>query len=75
MGTASSREVLFGSRQPREGIRDPKRHLEPFFKNHRLVRDKLCEEVQRCIHDEQKLIRDRVPVVQKSPKSVQQKDV
>ncbi len=75
MGTASSREVLFGSRQPGESVRDPKWHLKPFFKNHRLVRDELRQEVQHCVHDQQASVCDSVSVVQESSKSVQQKDV
>ena len=75
MGVASSREVLFGSRQPGESVRDSKWHLKPFFKNNRLVRDELREEVQRCIHDKQASVCDSLSVVQESSESVQQKDV
>jgi len=75
MGASPSRKVLCESRESPESVRHSKWNLRTFFTNHRLVRDELCEEVQRSIHDKQTDIRDSVPVVQESSKSLQQEDV
>lgn len=75
MGASSSREVLLSSRELGESVGNPKWNFGSFFKNHRLVRDKLCEEVQRGVHDEQADVCDRVSIIQEPSQSVQQEDV
>ena len=75
MGVASSRKVLFKSSEPDEGRRDSKWNFYPFFANHRLVRNELCKEVQRSVHDKQKHVRNSVPLIQKPSEGLQQKDV
>lgn len=75
MGITSSRKVLFKSPEPDEGRRDTKRNIAAFFANHRLVRDKLCEEVQCSVHDQQEHIRDSIPLIQEPSQGLQQEDV
>jgi hypothetical protein len=75
MGVASSREVLLSSREPRESKRNSNWYLRFIPENHRLVRDELREEVQCSIHDQQTIVRDCVPILQESSKSLQQEDV
>ncbi len=75
MGASSSRKVLCESREPSESVRHSKWNLRSFFTNNRLVRNELCEEVQRGVHDKQTDLRDSVSVVQESPEGIQQEDV
>jgi len=75
MGATSSREVLLSSREPGESVGNSKRNLRPFFKNHRLVRDELCKEVQCSIHDDKADLCDRVSIIQEPSQSLQQEDV
>ena len=75
MGASPSRKVLCESRESPESFRHSKWNLRTFFTNHRLVRDELCEEVQRSIHDKQADICDSISVIQESPKGIQQEDV
>ena len=75
MGITSSRKVLCQPPKSQEDGRDTKRDLYAFFANHRLVRDKLCEEVQRSVHDQQEYIRDSIPLIQESSQGLQQEDV
>ena len=75
MGSSSSREVLLSSREPGESVGNSKWNLRPFFKDHRLVRNELREEVQHSVHDKQTDIRDSLPLLQKSPEGIQQEDV
>ena len=75
MGVTSSREVLLSSREPRESKRNSNWYLSFIPENHRLVCDKLREEVQCSIHNQQTVLRDCIPVVQESSKSLQQEDV
>jgi len=74
MGVASSRKVLLSSREPGEGQRNSNWYLSFIPETNRLVRDKLCEEVQHSIHSKGKVC-DSVSIVQESSKSVQQEDV
>ena len=75
MGVTSSRKVLFKSPESDEGRRDSKWNIYPFFANHRLVRDKLREEVQCSVHDKQEHVCNSVPLIQEPPKGLQQEDV
>ncbi len=75
MGITSSREVLCKPPESQEGRRDSKRNIVAFFKNHRLVRDQLCKEVQCCIHNQQEHVRNSVSVVQEPSQGLQQEDV
>ena len=75
MGATSSREVLFSSREPGKGGRNPKRNFRSFFKDYRLVRNELCEEVQCGIHDKQADLCHRVPIIQEPSQGIQQEDV
>ena len=74
MGASSSRKVLLSSGESGESVGNSKWDLKSFFANHRLVRDKLCKEVQCCIHVERQVC-DCIPFLQESSKSVQQEDV
>jgi len=75
MGASSSREVLLNSGKSGEGVGNPKWDFGSISAHHRLVRDKLCQEVQRRIHDEQAVICNRLPSIQESPEGLQQEDV
>ena len=75
MGIASSREVLCKPPESQEGRGHSKRNIAAFFANHRLVRDKLCQEVQCCIHNQQEHVRDSIPLVQEPSQGLQQEDV
>ena len=75
MGASSSRNVLLSSGESGESVGNSKWDLKSFFANHRLVRDKLCEEVQRSVHDQQEYIRDSIPLIQESSQGLQQEDV
>jgi len=74
MGAASSRKVLCEPRELEEGRVDSKWKLKSFSKANRLVRDELCQEVQRSLHSEGE-VRDCVPIIQEPSESVQQEDV
>lgn len=74
MGSASSRKVLCSSGEPPES---PKRSIRPirsFFEIDRLVCDELRQDAQHIVHSSRKVC-DSVPVVQKPPESIQQKNV
>ena len=75
MGASSSREVLLSSGKSGEGQRHTKWDFGSISAHHRLVRDKLCQEVQRRLYDEQAVICNRLPSIQESPESLQQEDV
>ena len=75
MGASSSREVLLSSREPGESKRDTKWDFGSISAHHRLVRDKLRQEVQRSFYDKQANVCNRLPSIQESPEGLQQEDV
>lgn len=75
MGVTPSRKVLCQPPKSQEGGGDTKRDIFAFFKNHRLVRNELCQEVQCSVHDQQEHVCDSISLIQESSKSIQQKDV
>lgn len=74
MGSSSSRKILCCSGEPPEGTRRPVRKVRSFFEVDRLVCDELCQDAQRVVRQSGKVC-DSVPVLQKPPESLQQKDV
>jgi hypothetical protein len=75
MGITSSRKVLFEPGTPRKSEKHPKWGVRTISTSDRLVCDKLCKEVQYCIHEYPAEVCDSIPFIQESSESIQQKDV
>ena len=74
MGSTSSRKILCSTGEPPEGKSRPLGRIGSFFKVDRLVCDELCEDAQ-CVIRQPREVCDSVPLLQKPPQSVQQKNV
>ena len=68
-------KILSESRQPTESKEHLIRKNRSFFEIDRLVCDKLCENAQHNICKSTRETCDSIPLIQKSSKSLQQKDV
>ena len=75
MGVASSRKVLCESRESQKSVGHSDGDFQHLIASNRLVCDELCKKVQRGVRNKGQALRDCLPVVQKSPESVQQEDV
>ena len=75
MGIISSREILQQSREHSASKRYSGRKIQIVPASDRLVRDELREEVQYFIYNKQSKAYHSIPVIQVTPKGLQQEDV
>lgn len=75
MGIISSRALLRESHPPRAREIYPRGEVSPIAETDRLVRDKLCEEIQCSVYHQEPKARNCLSVIQVAPKGVQQEDV
>jgi len=71
MGSIPSREILYKPPEFRKSEIHPRRYVYSFPTFNRLVRDELCKEIQRSLHQQKGKTCDRLPVLQVTPKSLQ----